>query len=152
MEQKDKQIPFPQANDFNKVYDLICLEDETKLFDKNYLKGFLSLGTDRQIAYYLSACEFLGIITHDKQYTAFGKEIRNANSDLKVLMICKAILSLPVFGEVFLMKYLYYDKCSQEDIAELISILYGIENYEVCKRRASTVSKWLNWIIKQKQH
>ena len=44
MEQEDKKIPFPQANDFDKIYDLICLEDELKLHDKEFLKNYLNLG------------------------------------------------------------------------------------------------------------
>lgn len=151
MEQEDKKIPFPQANDFNKIYNLICMGDESKLIDKEYLKSYLNLGTERQIAYYLSACEFLGVINRNKEYTELGKNIRNTNSDLRIVMICKIIISLPVFGEVFLLNYLYDEKSSQEDIAQLISVLYGIDNYEVCKRRASTVSKWLEWVIEKRK-
>lgn len=151
MEQEDKKIPFPQANDFNKIYNLICMEDESKLIDKEYLKTYLNLGTERQIAYYLSACEFLGVINRSKEYTELGKNIRKTNSDLRIVMICKIIISLPVFGEVFLLNYLYDEKSSQEDIAQLISVLYGIDNYEVCKRRASTVSKWLEWVVEKRK-
>ena len=151
MEQEDKKIPFPQANDFNKIYNLICMDDESKLIDKEYLKSYLNLGTERQIAYYLSACEFLGVINRNKEYTELGENIRNTNSDLRIVMICKIIISLPVFGEVFLLNYLYDEKSSQEDIAQLISVLYGINNYEVCKRRASTVSKWLEWVVEKRK-
>lgn len=121
---------------------MICLYDETKLFDKDFLKEYLLLETERQISHYLSACEFLGIISY-KQYTELGKEIRNANSDFRVLMIFKMILSFPLFGNLFLMSYLYNENSNQDDIAQLISMLYGIENYAVCKRRASTVNEWL---------
>lgn len=151
MEQGDRRIPFPQANDFNKVYNLICIDDESKLFDKEYLKQYLNLGTERQIAYYLSACEFLGIITRNKKYTELGQKIRNTNSDLRIIMICKLIISLPVFGEVFLLNYLYNEKPTHEDIAQLISVLYGIDNYEVCNRRASTVNKWIEWVIENRK-
>lgn len=148
MEQENKKIPFPQANDFDKIYELICLEDESKLHNNDFLKQYLNLGTDRQIAYYVSACEFLGIITHAKEFSVLGQNIRNMNYDLRVLTVCKIIISLPVFGETFFMKYLYNEILCQDDIAQLITILYGIDNYEVCKRRASTVTKWLEWIEK----
>lgn len=151
MEQEVKKIPFPQANDFDKIYDLICLEDELKLQDKEFLKNYLNLGTERQISYYLSACEFLGVITRSKKYSELGIKIRNASVDLKILTICKIIISLPVFGEVFIMRYLYNECLNQEEIAQLISVIYEIDNYEVCKRRASTVSKWLDWIDNNRQ-
>ena len=57
MEQEKRKIPFPQANDFNKIYLLLNIEDERKLKDKNFLMNYVNLGTERQIAYYLSACE-----------------------------------------------------------------------------------------------
>ncbi len=151
MEKSNKRIPFPQANNFNKIYDLICLDDELKLQDRKYLKHYLNLGTERQISYYLSACEFLGIITHNKEYSELGKQIRNANFDLKIIILSKTIISLPVFGEVFFMNYLYNEKFNNETISQLISVIYGIDNYEVCKRRASTVEKWLQWINENKQ-
>lgn len=147
----ERKIPFPQANDFEKIYLLICVKNEKLLKNKEYLKKYLSLGTDRQISYYLSACEFIGVISHEKKFTAFGKNIRRANLDLKLLMICKSIISQPVFGEVFMAKYLYNEKPSNFDIAQLISLIYGVDNYEVCKRRASTVNKWLSWILSKKK-
>ena len=42
MAEENKVIPFPQANDFNKIYKLICLDDERKLNDKTYLMQYLS--------------------------------------------------------------------------------------------------------------
>ena len=101
MEQEDKKIPFPQANDFNKIYNLICMDDESKLIDKEYLKTYLNLGTERQIAYYLSACEFLGVINRSKEYTELGKNIRNTNSDLRIVMICKIIISIIIFIKIY---------------------------------------------------
>lgn len=35
MAKENKKIPFPQANDFNKIFKLICLEDQSKIKDKN---------------------------------------------------------------------------------------------------------------------
>lgn len=150
MEKEDKNVPFPQANDFEKIYSLICITEEEQLNDKNYLMELLSLGTERQIAYYISACEFLGVITHDKKFTKIGLKIREANLDLQILMICKIIVSSPVFGEAFFMKYLYNASLKQDDIAQMIGIIYKIDNYEVCSRRASTVIKWIEWIEEHK--
>lgn len=150
MEQEERKIPFPQANDFNKIYLLLNIEDERKLKDKNFLMNYVNLGTERQIAYYLSACEFLGLIDKDKNFTLSGKEFRKSSVDLKLLKLCRLIVSLPVFGEVFFMKYLYNEDLSTDDITQLIGAIYGIDNYEVCKRRTSTVLKWIDWIENNK--
>lgn len=152
MEQEDKRIPFPQANDFNKIVLLLNIADVRSLRDKEYLMTYLNLGTERQIAYYLSAMEFLGLINKDKTFTLTGMEIRDSSHDLKILKLCRLIVSLPVFGEVFFMKYLYNEELSNNDITQLISSIYEIENYEVCKRRTSTVVKWLDWVEKNRQN
>ena len=49
------------------------------------------------------------------------------------------------------MKYFSGKQLSKDEISELISIIYGIDSDEVCGRRASTVSKWLEWIEKIKR-
>lgn len=147
---KKALIPFPQANDFNKIYQLLCFTDESQLTNKEYLKSFLSLGTERQVLYYLSACEFLGVINHDRHFTDLGHEIREASTDLRILKICKIIVSMPIFGETYFMKYLYGENYDCEEIAQLIGVLYGVKSYQVCKRRASTVTRWLKWVESQK--
>ncbi len=149
MEEKNK-LPFPQANDFVKIFLIINMEDEDYLHDNQFLKKYLSLGTDRQISYYVSACEFLGIIDRKRNFTEEGREIRKLARDLQVLKLSRKITSLPVFGEVFFMKYIYNTEMSTEEIAELISTIYKVDNISVCNRRASTVTSWLNWIEKQK--
>lgn len=53
MERND--IPFPQADDFEKVISLINIPDESKLSDKKYISFVLENVTDRQVMYYLSA-------------------------------------------------------------------------------------------------
>ena len=150
MEQKNKKYPFPQANDFNKILLLLNIDNESLFNDKEYLKIYLDLGTERQISYYLSAFQFLGLIDDEKKFTSYALDIKNQSYDIKILMLCRTIISLPVFGEVFFEKYLFNVDFSTDQIAQLISIIYDIENYEVCKRRTSTVMRWLKWIEENK--
>ena len=150
MEQKNKKYPFPQANDFNKILLLLNIDNESLFNDKEYLKIYLDLGTERQISYYLSAFQFLGLIDDEKKFTSYALDIKNQSYDIKILMLCRTIISLPVFGEVFFEKYLFNVDFSTDQIAQLISIIYDIENYEVCKRRTSTVMRWLEWIEENK--
>lgn len=42
MEEKNK-IPFPQANDFNKIVKIIEIENEELLNDNKYLEKYLCL-------------------------------------------------------------------------------------------------------------
>lgn len=149
MEERNN-VPFPQANDFEKIIKLLEVNEE-KLKDNAYLKELLNLGTDRQISYYLSACEFLGLI-FKRHFTEVAKELKSVSNDTKVLKLSQLIVSMPVFGEVFFMRYYYNSNLSIDEISQMISILYKIDNYEVCKRRASTVIKWLSWIDYKKNY
>lgn len=148
MEEKNI-VPFPQANDFNKIVQIIEIEDEELLKDNEYMKIYLSLGTSRQISYYLSACEFLGLI-NKRKFTKLALEMRCLSKDTKILKFSQLIVSTPVFGEVFFSQYLYGEKYNSEQIAQLIGLIYKIDNLEVCKRRASTVLKWILWIENNK--
>ena len=148
MEERNN-IPFPQANDFNKIVQIIEIDNEELLKDNDYLEKYLNLGTGRQIAYYLSACEFLGLVSKRK-FTAKAIELRELSKDTRILRLSQLIVSAPVFGEVFFSKYYYNEKLDAEQISQLIGIIYKIDNDEVCKRRASTVIKWIDWIEQNK--
>lgn len=148
MEEKN-EVPFPQANDFNKVVKIIEIQDEELLKDNDYMKEYLSLGSSRQISYYLSACEFLGLVTK-RQFTTKALELKECSKDTRNLRLSQLIVSLPVFGEVFFSQYLYGSEYKSEQISELIGLIYKIDNIEVCKRRASTVIKWISWIESNK--
>lgn len=149
MEEKNK-IPFPQANDFGKILLILNINDENDLLNKNFLQEYLSLGTPRQISYYLSACEFIGFIDHKHNFTDFGIMLRESSMEYRMLRVMQKVVFLPVFGEVFFMKYLFQESVLIEDIMQIIMDVYGIENEEVCKRRASTVKKWIEWIESNK--
>ena len=146
MEEKQNKVPFPQANDFNKILKIIEVDDEDKLLDTGFLLDYLELGTQRQISYYVSAAEFLGIIDKSRRFTIFGNELRDSIYESRVLKLCQRIVSLPVFGELFFMQYLYKEVVDTNYISQMISDIYGIDNVEVCNRRASTVKKWLLWV------
>ena len=149
MEEK-REIPFPQANSFAKIIKIIKIQDEKLLSDVSYLKQLLSLGSARQIDYYLSACEFLGLVTKDRCFTEHGIALRQTDFNLFILKTSQLIVSKPVFGEAFFSEFIFGRQLKKEEMAQLISDLYNITNLAVCERRASTVRNWLDWIYKQK--
>ena len=148
MEERNN-IPFPQANDFDKVLKLLMIDDQNKLNNQQCLLAYLELGTTRQVLYYLSACEFLGIINKERLFTEFGNRLRKSSKDTRIILLCKAIIEKPVFGESFFLKYLFKEKLNKDHVSQLISELYGINNIAVCDRRAATVIKWLEWVDDQ---
>lgn len=146
MESQDKKIPFPQANDFTKVIKILET-DEQELTNKEYLMKVLEVSTNRQVQYYISACQFLGLLDEDCKFTKDALKIRKSCYDNKILSLSRLIVSTPVFGEVFFKKYIYNEDSSKDEIAQLISDLWNSDDsFAVCYRRASTVKKWLEWI------
>jgi len=151
MENQDKKFPFPQANDFTKVIKILETEEE-QLTNKEYLREVIDVSTDRQVQYYISACQFLGLIDEDYKFSNVALKIRKSCYENKVLGLTRLIVSTSVFGEVFFKKYIYNEDSSKEEIAQLISDLWASDDsFAVCYRRASTVKKWLEWIEKNRE-
>ena len=143
--EKKNDAPFPQANDLNKVLQLVELNQE-QICDNNYLMSFLNV-TQRQVNYYLAACSYLGIIDRKRQFTDLGKSLKKKSEESLIIAIAKIIVAKPVFGEAFFNKFFTGEDLSKEEISELITFSCEIDNLEVADRRASTVKKWIDWIF-----
>lgn len=146
MEDQLIKYPFPQANDFNKVIKILET-DEQFLNNKTYLQDVIDVSTARQVQYYISACQFLGLVDDKYQFTDIAKYIKKSCYENKIISLSRLVVSTPVFGEVFFKKYIYNEESSRDEIAQLISDFWNSEDsFAVCYRRASTVQRWLEWI------
>ena len=143
-------ISFPQADDFSKIVSLLNISNEDYLNYNTKLKIVLNNISDRQIAYYISAARFLGIIEIRDGRKVFSEEaikIREMNSIMQAELM-SIILRKPVFSKV----YVYTQLFGRQDIDEIRSIIEEFyPNYSdaICKRRAQTVMSWIEWIIHQ---
>ena len=77
MEDQLIKYPFPQANDFNKVIKILET-DEQFLNNKTYLQDVIDVSTARQVQYYISACQFLGLVDDKYQFTDIAKYIKKS--------------------------------------------------------------------------
>ena len=146
MEHKN-EFPFPQADDFVKIIQLINLQDEEKLKDKDFLCEYLGDITDRQVQYYLSACQYLGFVSADKKYTDYGERVRSLGESQQFIEFAIAIVSKDVFGTAYFSGKMLGEPCSREDIVEYMHDHdVGFEKEEMYKRRAQTVVKWVEWV------
>ncbi len=142
-------IPFPQADDFNKIIAIVNISKKEDLNNNELIKIILGEISDRQVNYYISAASFLGIIAIEKRkriFTEFGIYLRQINSVLQEVELISAILSLPVFGKVFVLKKMIGEQ-NVNDIASLIKEIYPNYSDAICNRRAQTVLKWVEWIL-----
>lgn len=152
-------IPFPQADSFNRVINLCELLHENGSLSKENIT--INYDFDpRQTTYYTDAGRYLGLINKTKDngeiiyfLTDKGRHIFNLNVSKRQIEFIKLILSHLVFNQV-LKKY--FKNSVQPSIIEIVEImkisnLYKINSDATFKRRASTISSWLNWILDQNE-
>lgn len=155
----EPKIPFPQADVFERVIDLLSLLVENELtFDEITSKYDFDA---RQTEYYTNAARYLGLVEKykiekekvyklsEKGYKVMTKSIKN-----KYLSIINEILSHEIFYRTF--KYWLNNKelPSKESIVDcmLDSNLYNINSLETFKRRSQTIRCWINWVINQVEY
>ncbi len=144
---ESSDVPFPQANTFNIVLDLLgqlSAQDMTTEDITNFLEY-----DPRQTNYYIDAAKYLGFVTKEKKYTLteYGKNIMKMNHKDRTLEIIKSILSHKPF--YLAMKQQLEDfSFDIEEIAKSIDESRNEINKEsTAKRRTSTVTAWIRWII-----
>ncbi len=144
---ESSDVPFPQANTFNIVLDLLgqlSAQDMTPEDITNFLEY-----DPRQTNYYIDAAKYLGFVTKDKKYTLteYGKNIMKMNHKDRTLEIIKSILSHKPFY-LAMKQQLEGFSFDIEEIAKSIDECRDEINKEsTAKRRTSTVTAWIRWII-----
>lgn len=139
-------VPFPQADDFEKVIDVIDLiysnynnkEDFTEYFDF----------TPRQTDYYFNAARYLGLVErHNRNFylTELGLDTVRFERTTRHAKLIKLILLHKVFYDVFMI--IFRDNTITND--EIIEIMEN-NNVSVSEntlsRRAQTIKSWCLWI------
>jgi hypothetical protein len=144
------QIPFPQANTFSKIIQILH-SDEEQLKDNGYLSELLQVSL-RQVNYYLSACEYLGIVKN-RNFTQLGVELKEKSVQLQNKELVKLIIGHDIFFDVFYDVIILNKKVTKDEIASMIYTQDLVNEEGVADRRASTVKGWINWIntLKKKE-
>lgn len=149
-------IPFPQANSFERVInlcELIKSSNEELTKDKvteNYAFD------ERQSNYYTDAARYLGLIErsynekHEPVYTLTSKGLKILSFDFKhrQLEFCKCILQHTVFAKA-LTRYLKTGvMLTKPDVVQLMKeAKIKRINENTMDRRSSSVIGWINWIV-----
>ncbi len=144
---KEPNVPFPQADSFNRVINL-CELINGKDYDRDKITENYAFNS-RQTDYYVAAGAYLGLIKpHSFKLTDSGVAILKLNYKQRQLAFCKCILSHKVFYEV---AKLYFERGEMPLKDEIVDIMKNNDIYHVKSdvtigRRASTVRAWVEWI------
>jgi len=152
----EPQIPFPQADSFTRVVDLLGLLVEDDL-SKEYITRNYDFD-ERQTNYYTSAGMYLGLIdkyrdNENKQImftlTKLGRKIMKLKTKEKYLKLARTILEHKPF---YLVLEKYFKTSSLPERWQVIEVmkqceLYNVNSESTYFRRSSTVISWVNWIL-----
>jgi hypothetical protein len=155
---KEPELPFPQANSFIRIIDLLGLLVENDL-DKDFITSNYNFDA-RQTQYYTTAAMYLGLV---EKYVGEGKPFPNIKFTLtskgqkimkmpykqKYLALVKCILEHGAFNQVLKEYFENGYPPEQERVIEIMkrSNLYNVKEESTFFRRSSTVIRWIDWIL-----
>lgn len=154
----EPEIPFPQADKFERIINLIELLYENNTLSHSSLTENYDF-TTRQTDYYTNAAMYLGLIKKEKlsrkeevKYvlTDKGEKIFNLAVKQRTLFYIKCIFEKIIFRET----YKEYSRLGKlPDLSYIVGImrrenLYKINSEKTYYRRAQTVLSWISWIDK----
>ncbi|MCI8645451.1 MAG: transcriptional regulator [Firmicutes bacterium] len=151
----EPEVPFPQANEFERIINLCELLDQQDLSKEQVTEQYAF--DMRQTNYYTDAARYLGLA--DRRYeegrkpvyflTPEGKRILRLGYRQRQLAFCRAILGHRPFREVLEICLETGYMPGTETIVEIMrsSGLYKVESGSTYQRRASTISRWVSWML-----
>ncbi|MBR2207515.1 MAG: hypothetical protein IJ859_01765 [Synergistaceae bacterium] len=150
----EPKIPFPQADNFERVINICELLNNHSLNKQTVTERYAF--DKRQTNYYTDAARYLGLLDRvsrngDTIYFLLdkGQRILKLNFKQRQLTLCESILSHKVFNEALRTYFKNGIEPSIKDVSNIMRQfgIYNVESEETFKRRASTVKGWISWII-----
>lgn len=149
-------IPFPQADSFRRVINICELLNENEFLTREEITYNYDFDI-RQTNYYTDACRYLGLVDKEREriegvkyfLTDKGKSIFRLNLKNRNLSFVKCILEKRAFNQSFKEYLTELELPSRTEIVKIMeeSRLYNVNSESTYKRRASTISGWVNWIL-----
>lgn len=156
---KEPEIPFPQADSFERVINLCELLRQKEFLSKEDITFNYDFD-ERQTDYYSNAGKYLGLIDTGRDpltgnrgcfLTTKGKQVFNLNLIDRQKEFVRLIVAHRAFKETLKLYLENGETPTKEAIVELMkkSKLYNVGSDSTYFRRASTIIGWNNWIINQ---
>lgn len=150
----EPEIPFPQADSFERVINICELLREQDLSRNDVTERYAF--DARQTNYYTDAARYLGFVEKDKEsggplyrLAANGRTVLKMGYRQRQLAFCSAILSHRTFADTLKSYFETGVMPSKNDIVQIMkkSNLYNINRDSTYERRSSTIKGWVNWIV-----
>ncbi|WP_366924342.1 hypothetical protein MFMK1_001311 [Metallumcola ferriviriculae] len=152
---EEPRLQFPQANSFLRLINLCELLHESEVLTRDEITTMYDFA-NRQTNYYTDAARYLGLVDKAKNndgeiiyfLTDEGRDLFKLSLRARQLEFVRIILSYRVFNET-LKLYLRAGIVPADEVVTIMkqSNLYNINSNDTFYRRASTVKKWIEWII-----
>ena len=149
----EPDVPYPQANDLDKVIDIVTNFHSAGLSNKPAIAEFFDFD-ERQGDYYANAGYYLGLLKRIPDSTEFGLTreggyiARSMNRSRRNLLLLMQMMKRPSFNEIIRL----FENGNRDLTALNVDILAPIIqkhvslNETTARRRASTVMSWLKWM------
>lgn len=156
---KEPEIPFPQADSFERVINLCELLKQKEFISKEEITQNYDFD-GRQTDYYSNAGKYLELIDTGRDaltgetgcfLTTKGKQVFNLNLIDRQKEFVRLIVSHKAFKETLKLYLANGEMPEKETIIEIMrrSKLYNVGSDSTYFRRASTIVGWTDWIINQ---
>ena len=156
---KEPEIPFPQADSFERVINLCELLKQKDFITKEEITQSYDFDA-RQTDYYSNAGKYLGLLDTGKDslsgqigcyLTPKGKQVFNINLVDRQKEFMKIIVSHSAFKQTLKLYFENGEMPTKENIVEIMrkSKLHKVGSDSTYFRRASTITGWINWIMNQ---
>lgn len=154
---KEPEIPFPQADSFERVINLCELLKEKGFISKEEITQNYDFDS-RQTDYYSNAGKYLGLLDIGREngligcfLTKKGNQIFNLSIVERQIEFVKLILSHKAFNKTLDVCFKNGEMPIRDEIVEIMksSKLYNVNKESTFYRRASTITGWINWIMQR---
>ena len=133
----DTNSPFPQADKFEKIQDMMLVISQRNCIEKQELNLEFDL-VSRQIDYYLNVLKWLKVCKEEDEcikLTDLGESIVKLPFKKRIEELSKIVFSEPISNS-FLHK---------KPITDDMYIKYGMNSQSTRARRLQTISAWINY-------
>ncbi len=156
IETEPSDVPFPQADTFDRVVNICELLGDHNMSRNEVTEKYAF--DARQTNYYTDAARYLGLLEkhsngNGPQYklSDLGSKILKMGYKQRQIAFCKSILSHKVFH---LALKEYFKTGEMPETVKIVQImksskLHNIDSDTTYERRSSTVKGWLKWIVER---